>query len=255
VKKPIFIYTILTLFIILFSIYFIKTQDKINTPEITLLKSFDSSGARIVSAEAYLWGRLDEKKLQSFKELEEFAAGFARELGIEGSNIVSSKAVENDAIKEVEINGVIAQNKMINISAQMKKTGKSSEGEKYISVSFMQDLSGDGLEEARNQILGVFKKHNITPKINSCITGNYEGKLDYTQMNDICKKVFNEAAARKVEGMRDGNFISISAYSPVINNYIRVEQNKVNLNVAIRYNSYEDKTYIWLATPVITTEY
>jgi len=34
-----------------------------------------------------------------------------------------------------------------------------------------------------------------------------------------------------------------------------VNGKKVNMNLAIRYNSYEDRTYIWLATPVITVEY
>jgi len=254
VKKTFSIYIAITFFVIIFSIFFVELQDKISMPETTLVKSFSSTGARIVSSEVYFWGGLNDKTLNSFEELKEFTEDFSLELGIAGDNILSRKTVDNDVVKQVEINGTKGKNKVLNISTHMDKT-EADNDKKYISVSFVQDLSIDGLEEARNEILKVFKKYNITPKINSCITGSFEGKLEYTEMNNVCKKIFNEAGAKKVEGMRDGNFISISAYSPAINDYIRVEENKVNLNVAIRYNSYENKTYIWLATPVITTEY
>ena len=29
----------------------------------------------------------------------------------------------------------------------------------------------------------------------------------------------------------------------------------MNLNIAIRYNEYEEKTYIWIGTPIITIGY
>jgi len=61
--------------------------------------------------------------------------------------------------------------------------------------------------------------------------------------------------AKKVEGITEENLISISAYSPRVKSSILVNEKRVNINLAMRYNSYEDKTYIWLATPVITTEY
>lgn len=253
-KRSHSMFIILILFLILFSIYFVKIQFQLNSPETTLLKSFSSSGAKIVSAEIYFWGRIDNEKYDSLDELKKLAVDFSKELGVDESNMLSSKSVNNDLIQEVEINGTIGKNRLVNISAHSGKS-KSALNERFISVSIIEDLSSTGLEEARKEVLAVFKKYKIKPKINSCITGHFDGRLNYTQMNDICKRIFKEAGARKVEGMRDGNFISISAYSPVIGNFIRVEENKVNLNLALRYNSYEDKTYIWLATPVITTEY
>jgi len=254
VKRAYIIFTILILFVILFSTYFIKIHSQINSPEITLIKSFNSSGAKPVSTEIYFWGKLGDKKFNNLDALKKFIFEFAKELGIEDRNMISSDTVSNDLVHEIEIRGTGGKNRMINISAQVGR-GKENSEEKFLSVSVVQDLSNEGLEEIREKVLTVFKKFNIKPKINSCITGNFDGKLDYAQMNDVCRRIFKEAGARKVEGIRNGNFISISAYSPAIGNFIRVEENKVNLNLAMRYNSYENKTYIWLATPVIATEY
>jgi hypothetical protein len=59
----------------------------------------------------------------------------------------------------------------------------------------------------------------------------------------------------EVEGIRDGSLISLSAYSPLLKDSIKVRGKRVNINLAARYSAFEDKTYIWLASPVITTEY
>lgn len=82
-----------------------------------------------------------------------------------------------------------------------------------------------------------------------------DGKLNDNELETVCERIFKSAGADKVEGMRDGGLVSVSAFSPVIDEAVRVNGKRINLNVAVRYNSYEGKTYIWLATPVITTEY
>lgn len=74
-------------------------------------------------------------------------------------------------------------------------------------------------------------------------------------MNRISRLILDGAKAKKVNGMSEKNLISVSAYSPLIDNNIEIEGRKINMNLALRYNAFEDKTYIWLATPVITIEY
>ena len=74
-------------------------------------------------------------------------------------------------------------------------------------------------------------------------------------LEEISGRILTETGAKRIEGIKDRNYISVSAYSPYIQEFIQVRGKRVNLNLAARYNSYEDKTYIWLATPVITTEY
>ncbi|OZV13462.1 hypothetical protein CIW83_04260 [Tissierella sp. P1] len=51
------------------------------------------------------------------------------------------------------------------------------------------------------------------------------------------------------------SLVSYTAYTPLIESSIFSGEKKVNLNLAIRYNENEDKTYIWIGTPIITTGY
>lgn len=74
-------------------------------------------------------------------------------------------------------------------------------------------------------------------------------------MNEIANHLLKKAAARDVKTLREGGLISMTAYSPLLEGGIEFGRARVNLNLGIRYNSYEDRTYLWLATPVITTEY
>jgi hypothetical protein len=111
------------------------------------------------------------------------------------------------------------------------------------------------LAQIESKVLAVLERSGIDARVNSCISGNFRGKLNDDELNLVCRKIFESVHASKVEGIRDIGLISVSAYTPDIGRSIVVNGNRINLNLAIRYNSYEDKTYIWLATPVITTEY
>jgi len=50
----------------------------------------------------------------------------------------------------------------------------------------------------------------------------------------------------------EDDILSFSIFTPYIEQYIYTGSRKMNLNIAIRFNEYEDKTYIWIGTPIIT---
>lgn len=246
----------LLLFLILFTFYFIKIQDKTNSPEITLQRAFNHSEAGIVSANVYMWGKIDSSKYKTIADFKNLANEFSEQLNMESGTELSTSLVENDFIKEITLNGVTEENDIVELIIHIEKSNKSDEYEEsYITVNAAPDLSNMELEKTKERIFTIFKKYAVKPRVNSCITGAYDGKLEYTELNNICKQMFKEVEAKKVEGIREGNLISVSAYSPAIENYIKVKESKVNLNLAIRYNSLEDRTYIWIATPLILTEY
>lgn len=239
--------------VIVFSMNVNKIHQISESPEATLLKSFSQSGAQIVNNEIYFWGRVGEQ-YNNINRLEVLANEFAGALGVVNNTDYSKKNITTDSTKKLELNGITHNNRIVSINAQLNLSrGKVSE--RFISVNVTENISNSGLEEIRKSVISVFDKHKISPKVNSCITGSFKGKLNTGELNEISYRIFNGAEAKKVEGMRDANLISVSAYSPFIDNYITVNDKKVNLNLAVRYNSYEDKTYIWLATPLITTEY
>ncbi|MCX7711990.1 MAG: YwmB family TATA-box binding protein [Clostridia bacterium] len=239
--------------IILFSLYYLKIHGLAGLPETTLQKSFSYSGAKVVSSEIYFWAGIKGEK-DNKKSLELLSSELLNELDVVRDDSFTETISSNDMSLKKEAGGLTSDHKVVNIQFQTQKK-QDSQSESYISLKVTEDLSSSGLDSIREKALKVFQKNNIEPRINSCITGTFEGKLGYHELNEVCAKVFKEAEAKKVEGMRDDKLISVSAYTPAIEHFIKVNDKKVNLNLAIRYNAYEDKTYIWLATPVITIEY
>ena len=101
----------------------------------------------------------------------------------------------------------------------------------------------------------MLEKYGIDHEINISISGSVEGKLEEDETTDIFDRIMRRTGASRVEGVNDNGLVSISAFSPQISKAANVAGKRVNLNMAARYSSYEDKTYIWIASPVITTEY
>lgn len=85
--------------------------------------------------------------------------------------------------------------------------------------------------------------------------GTFKGKKEPYLLDEIRRKVLKEVSALKIEEFNDGKTASVSAYSPLIEDSINVNGKEININLATRYNAIEDRTYLWLATPIITTEY
>jgi galactitol-specific phosphotransferase system IIB component len=128
--------------------------------------------------------------------------------------------------------------------------------DRYITIDASGDSNGTGNAiMLRDKVEKVFRTHNLKTNVNSCITGTYEGNLSDKQLDGICKKILKDSNATKVSSNRDEDIISVSAFSPLIKDKFSIKGKQINLSLAIRYNKLENKTYIWVATPVVNTEY
>jgi len=241
-KKFFRAFFILLLIIICF-VFFYTTIHNINfsRTETTLVEVFKSTGADAVSSEIYFWSDLEDI-LHGMDELEDLAGAFSGALKLK-DDMLTRSIRENQHIQTVEISGTDAEGRLINISIQQEKEAGDT-GECFISVSVMHDMLDEGLEEIKNTVMEVFAEHNLDARVNSCITGTFEGKLGDKEIDEIRDRVLKAAGARKVEGLAEEHLISVSAYSPAMGDGVKSGNRSINLNLAIRYNAFEDKTYI-----------
>ncbi len=71
----------------------------------------------------------------------------------------------------------------------------------------------------------------------------------------VLKGGAREYRGKVIEKYRDQQVLSFSIFTPYIEQYIYTGREKMNLNIVIRYNEYENKSYIWIGTPIITIGY
>ena len=247
-KRAFFIIAFFIAVILLFSI---KMQFNTNPPERTLEKSFDCSGARIVSSEVYLTGKLDGTG--NAARLKKLVLDVSEGLGVK-DGLRFCNFIDNEDMAGIEMNHAVSSYRNVDINAIMSKhdcDGSNS----YITVCVADTSENPRLADIRKSVGDILTGDGIEANVNSCITGNFADRLDNKQIDEVCARIFKRVGAQKVEGIKESSLTSISAYTPAIGKSVRVDGSRINLNLALRYNSYEGKTYIWLATPVITTEY
>lgn len=101
----------------------------------------------------------------------------------------------------------------------------------------------------------IFNEYNKAIDITTCIIGTIEGRIEYNRLESKMLKTMDKFKMKIVEEYTDESIISYTGYTSLIQNSIFSGRDKVNLNLAIRYNENENKNYIWIGTPIITTGY
>ncbi|HEX2926561.1 MAG TPA: YwmB family TATA-box binding protein [Ruminiclostridium sp.] len=240
---------ILLILAILGSTYYIFGKKDSGTEKISVSDAFNSSGAKMIVNDLYFFVRAPGE-YKTLNGLSEICDEVFKALGITN---YSRHSNSSDNLVKTDMQGVTQDGVKITAMASIVRT-KTGDGDRYISVDATEAGAGKALL-LRDKIDNVFKSHSLKSEVNSCITGTYEGNLSDTQLENICRKILKESSAQKVDSFRQQNTISVSAFSPILGDKLRVGGKNVNLSLAIRYNKLENRTYLWVATPVVNAEY
>jgi len=137
-----------------------------------------------------------------------------------------------------------------------KADGSLRDYDTYITV----DIAAGNITETDEELI-YRKMHKLIslfkdkPCIRRTYTATVPGRLNTDNMESICKKLIWGLGGNITEESRDGGWISLTGYSKEIGFALSSGSKQINLNAASRYNEFEDKTYIWLGTPIITLSY
>lgn len=216
-------------------------------------KAFSETGAAAVSSEVYVRGKAEEKVF-SRKDARSLLEDIVKRTGAKYSkDIAVFSTVDNDYVEGIEINYIIDEYKSIKLSVA-NETNKDT-ASTSLAVSLLDTSRMPSVRSNAAAVAGSLEKRGIEFETNISVTGSVDGKMEKEEIEALYTRAFRSIGANDVEGIDNNGLVSVSAFSPAIGDAVRVNGKNVNLNMAARYNSYEDKTYIWLAAPVITIEY
>ena len=133
---------------------------------------------------------------------------------------------------------------------------KKSNNESYIIVDILDNKVYKDIVDIYTILRNTLDKYSSDLDINTCISGEYTKKLQNEKYNDILENILYNMNAKEIDRVEEDNFISITAYSKILNeNYLEYLGNKINLNIGIRYSENDEKTLIYIATPIIKLDY
>lgn len=175
------------------------------------------------------------------------------------TNIVNSLDLKTNKIKwkEENDNGLKIYAQAQDDSCSVSFTAiKKSNKEYYIIVDILNNKVYKNIVDIYQTLNDVINKYSNDVDIYLCIAGEYTKNLQLYKSNDILENILYNMNAKEIDKMEDDNLISVTAYSNLLTeNDLDYLDNKINLNIGIRYSENEDKTLIYMATPIIKLDY
>lgn len=218
--------------------------------EEALVTSFESTGAEVMESTISCWVKLDDK-FTGYKQLKQQMDGIIGALKLENVMVVKDEGEDDDLCKLV-IYGTKA-NKAYNIALESLK--QDTGGETYIVFDIFIDKDYKELKAERQKITELLGRAEDEINFSSCIVGTYKGRLKEKDAERKSELALQSINAKPVEGIEDDGMKSISAFSTNVGEYVVSDRQRINVQLAIRYSTYDDKTYIWIGTPLIPMGY
>ncbi len=123
-------------------------------------------------------------------------------------------------------------------SVRGKQWNESSE--RFFATSDFQDRLND-----------IFRGK---PTVFSCMKGIFSDKID-TALGLKLDQILSDFNARELEALKEENFMSVSAASPMFSGSLDTKKNNMNLQIGLRSEGLGAQTTIVVGTPIITIEY
>lgn len=218
--------------------------------EDVLIASFENCKAEVIESTINSWGKLNNR-FMDIRDIELQMNTFIERMGFKKEQLQITTETDEQFNKETVY--VSDENKTYCIA--IESINKGASGESYIIIDVTIDRSYSELEKEKKRLDAVFRETIGILRYSRCIIGTYNGRLEEDEMGKKTRIALNAVKAKTIEGIATEEMSSISAFSSQLEGYVLSNDKKVNLQVALRYSSYDDKTYIWIGTPLIPIEY
>lgn len=195
---------------------------------------------------------LINRRFMKYGEMTDTLIGLAEYIGADaGQYTLSGK--DEEEYRQVTLQGRKDGNQMV-LSLQSYKLPSGEES--YLITNFYNEDENTDIDSIYEKADDCFKRLNVDkPQISVIITGHYDGQLAEKDMGQIMSSIMSYLDASYHKNEMYDNLLTATGYSKKISEYIQLGSEKINIDLAMRYSEGDGKTYLWLGSPVITTDY
>lgn len=234
-------------FILMLIGMFISYGDNENNEYNKLLDTFNSTQAKFKFYNIKASGLINYDITKN--EIKDICIDIINDLGLEESNIKWEEKWDNYE-NQIYIQSKASENSISIIG--IKKNSKES----YIIIDILDNKVYKNIVDIYTVLEKSLYKYSDIVDISTCISGEFYKRLHFDKYNDILEEILYNMNAKEIDRIENDNMISVTAYSKFLeNNYLEYLGKQINLNIGIRYSEDEDKTLIYIATPIIKLDY
>ena len=238
---------IVSFFILMLIGMFISYGDNENSEYDKLLDTFNNTQAKFKFYNIKASGLINYDITKN--EIKDICIDIINDLGLEESNIKWEEKWDNHE-NQIYIQSKASENSISIIG--IKKNSKES----YIIIDILDNKVYKNIVDIYTVLEKSLYKYSDIVDISTCISGEFYKRLHFDKYNDILEEILYNMNAEEIDRIENDNMISVTAYSKFLeNNYLEYLGKQINLNIGIRYSEDEDKTLIYIATPIIKLDY
>lgn len=217
-----------------------------------LFAALHSAGGQAQEISINAWGQLPKGNFTA-AQLSDMAVSAMHQLGYKNGEYTLS---EMEDVQHVSVRAENAQGDIHVVALVQTRKSPSKPAEGYVVVNVeINSTEAKQVANWQQELKNIIKEFGCFPHINTCLTGWLDGKLLKEEWGNRLEKAFQAANAKMVDKLQYPGFASYTGYSPAIAEYVQSGNNKVNVNMAMRYSPHDNRTYIIVGSPVITREY
>lgn len=278
-KRFLFLAIILTIFLV-GGLYFAAPERKVSSqedPYRLLCRIMQLAEAQITEGELHYWASLGPcPEITSLPDLEKRADGLLERISYReplqmsvseedfaaapGSETVPTAAGSESAAVDSAPGGMLVERQReLNSGGQLRLLLQHMEQEDdkivHLLVTVTREGEAPALSSLARRLPALLGQETKEGSLSLCLTGHLPGKMDAAAMEALARQVAQEIGGAELQCVSDGRMVSVTGYTPDLGDYLRAENLRINLNLALRYDDYLDKTVIWAGTPLITRSY
>ncbi|WP_445488859.1 YwmB family TATA-box binding protein [Niallia sp. 03133] len=198
------------------------------------------------------WSLNAREKLENVKTMED-AKKYQDSIS---KKFPSAKWKETKSRQSWQVKALLPSNENMEESIIISTSLTTKTSQSYI----IYEAKGKELKAKTNKKLQVEIQKNISsifrgkPTIFSCIKGEFNDKINEA-LPYYVNHLLSTFQAKQIEALKENEFISTSAYTPIFDETIHNSKEAMNLQLGIRTQGMGGKTTIVVGTPIITIEY
>ncbi|MDY6328931.1 MAG: YwmB family TATA-box binding protein [Lachnospiraceae bacterium] len=155
-----------------------------------------------------------------------------------------------------ESQNVIAQRNYLSVSLDIKDSLESGYYYKKLIEKTMKEIC----REESNVDENINKDEEVTTSIRSrniymVIKGKIYGEIDKEQENKIAKGILKSFQAKKIFNGQNDEHMNVYGYTEILQDYVAIGSEKININVAFSYDEQENITYVYIGSPIVNYDY
>jgi hypothetical protein len=224
----------------------VRSEEK---SELLFKEMLTTFGAELELSEINYWTQLREYPGRP-EQAEQLIEDVASRIGLLERSAVKTKSLEGGYL--FEVSGMLCGGGQAELSLQ----GLAAEEQAYLFVHLETESCLQGAADKGLRLQTVLADLGFGGQNSISLLAAVEKQLTLLEMEELAFQMVDFLEGEVKEKINDGNLISLTAYSPLVSEYVLSADNKpINLNLAMRYDSYRGKTRIWIGVPLIEGAY